>query len=126
MSLSVVTEAAAFERPVPTPVPTRESGSAPSRTATSRAPASVAGFEAGRCASWKRHTVFRQPAPAPPRRVVRARALEALHLADVFDHLDELVDGISLSASELDELSHFLDDGAALGCPGNRDSASAS
>ena len=44
---------------------------------------------------------------------------------DVFDHLDELVDGVSLSASELDKLSHFLDDGAALGCPGNRDSPTA-
>ena len=69
--------------------------------------------------------VFRQPAPAPPRRVVRARALEALHLADVFDHLDEFVDGVSLCASELNELANLLHDGAALGCPGNRDSPTA-
>ena len=45
---------------------------------------------------------------------------------DVFDHLDELVDGVSLPASELDQLPHLLDDGAALGCPGHGDSASAS
>ena len=44
---------------------------------------------------------------------------------DVFDHLDELVDGVSLPASELDQLSHLLHDRAALGCPGNRDSATA-
>ena len=46
--------------------------------------------------------------------------------SDVFDHLDELVDGVSLPASELDQLPHLLDDGAALGCPGHGDSASAS
>ena len=45
---------------------------------------------------------------------------------DVFDHLDEFVNGISLSASELDQLANLLHDSAALGCPGNRDSASAS
>src|SRR5262245_48546672 len=44
---------------------------------------------------------------------------------DVLDHLDELVDGVSLSASELDEFSDFLDDGAAFGCPGDGDSAAA-
>ncbi len=47
-------------------------------------------------------------------------------LGDVFDHLDELVDGVSLSAGELDQLPHLLHDGAALGCPGHRDSAPAS
>ena len=30
-----------------------------------RAAAGKAGFEAGRCATWKRHMVFRQPAPGP-------------------------------------------------------------
>ena len=46
-------------------------------------------------------------------------------LSTVFDHLDELVDGVSLRASELDQLAHFLHDGAAFGCPGDRDSAAA-
>ena len=49
----------------------------------------------------------------------------ALPSGDVLDHLDELVDGVSLPASELDQLPHFLHDGAALGCPGHGDSATA-
>jgi hypothetical protein len=44
---------------------------------------------------------------------------------NVLDHGDELVDGVSLPASELDQLAHFLYDGAAFGCPGDRDSATA-
>ena len=44
---------------------------------------------------------------------------------NVLDHLDELVDGVSLRAGELDQLSHLLHDGAALGCPGHRDPATA-
>jgi hypothetical protein len=44
---------------------------------------------------------------------------------DVFDHLDELVDGVSLSTRELDQFPHSLDDGAAFGCSGDCDSAPA-
>jgi hypothetical protein len=49
----------------------------------------------------------------------------ARRLGNVLDHLDEFVDGVSLTASELDQLAHFLHDGAALGCPGHGDSAPA-
>jgi hypothetical protein len=38
---------------------------------------------------------------------------------DVFDHLDELIDGIALPASVFDQLPDLLQDGAALGRPGN-------
>jgi hypothetical protein len=48
-----------------------------------------------------------------------------LFLADVLDHLDELVRRVSLPASELDQLTNFLHDRAALGRPGNRDAAAA-
>lgn len=44
---------------------------------------------------------------------------------DVLDHLDELVDGIALPASELDELANPLHHSATLGRPGNRNSATA-
>jgi hypothetical protein len=44
---------------------------------------------------------------------------------NVLDHRDELVDGVSLRASELDQLPHFLHDRAALGCSGNRNPAAA-
>jgi hypothetical protein len=44
---------------------------------------------------------------------------------DVLDHLDDLVDGVSLPAGELDQLTHFLHDRPALGCPGHRDAAAA-
>jgi hypothetical protein len=51
---------------------------------------------------------------------------EVCQLPDFFDHLDELVDGISLAASELDELPNFLHDGSALGRPGHDRAATAS
>ena len=44
---------------------------------------------------------------------------------NVLDHGDELVDRIALGAGEVDQFSYFLDDGAALGCPGYGDSAPA-
>ena len=46
-------------------------------------------------------------------------------MSTVLDHLDEFVDGVSLPASELDQLSNLLHDGAAFGCPGHGDSATA-
>jgi hypothetical protein len=46
-------------------------------------------------------------------------------LSTVLDHRDELVGGVSLPAGELDQFAHLLDDGAALGCSGNGDSAPA-
>jgi hypothetical protein len=46
--------------------------------------------------------------------------------ADLLDHLDELVDGISLPASELHELPNPLHDSSALGRPGHGGSATAS
>jgi Tol biopolymer transport system component len=46
--------------------------------------------------------------------------------ADVFDDLDQLVEAIALLAGEVDELFCSLDDGAAFGCPGDRDAPSAS
>ena len=46
-------------------------------------------------------------------------------LADVLDHLDELIDGVPLPAGELDELPSLLHDRSALGRPGNRNSATA-
>ena len=45
--------------------------------------------------------------------------------ADVFDHLDELVDGISLPASKLDQLPNLLYDRSALGRSGHGYSATA-
>jgi hypothetical protein len=45
---------------------------------------------------------------------------------DVLDHLDELVDGISLPLSELDQLPNPLHDSAALGGPGHGGPATAS
>ena len=46
--------------------------------------------------------------------------------ADVLDHLDELVDGISLPASELDELTNLLHDRSALGRSSHGNPATAS
>jgi hypothetical protein len=43
--------------------------------------------------------------------------------ANVLDHLDELVDGVALPASELDQLPHLLHDRSTLGSSRNRDSA---
>lgn len=51
--------------------------------------------------------------------------VRAVGLGDVLDHLDEFVDGVSLAAGELDEFADLLHDGAAFGCPGDRDSAAA-
>jgi hypothetical protein len=45
--------------------------------------------------------------------------------ADVLNHLDELVVGVTLSASELDQLTNLLHDGATLGRPGHRNAATA-
>jgi hypothetical protein len=62
-----------------------------------------------------------------PREAALARLrLHVSSSGDVLDHLDEFVDGVSLSASELDQLPDLLDDGAAFGCSGDGDSASAS
>ena len=44
---------------------------------------------------------------------------------DVLDHVDELVDGVSLPASESDQLPNPLHDRSALGCPGHGDPATA-
>jgi len=46
--------------------------------------------------------------------------------ADLLDHLDELVDGISLPASELHQLPNLLHDSAALGRPGHGRTTTAS
>ena len=48
-----------------------------------------------------------------------------LGAGNLLDHLDELVDGVSLCAGELDQLPHLLHDRSALGGPGDRDSATA-
>ena len=45
--------------------------------------------------------------------------------ADLLDHLDEFVHGISLSASELDQLPNLLHDRSALGRPGHGGPATA-
>ena len=45
--------------------------------------------------------------------------------ADVFDDLNELVEAVAVVAGEIDELSGSLDDGAAFGCPCDRDAAAA-
>jgi hypothetical protein len=46
--------------------------------------------------------------------------------ADVFDDLDQLVQVITLTAGVLDKFSCSLDDGAALGRPGDGDATAAS
>jgi len=43
----------------------------------------------------------------------------------VLDDLDELVEAVALTAGEGDELLCLLDDGAAFGCAGDGDAASA-
>ena len=46
--------------------------------------------------------------------------------ADRLDDLDQLVHAVALAAGEVDELSCLLDDGAALGRPGDGDATAAS
>jgi hypothetical protein len=46
--------------------------------------------------------------------------------ADVLDDLDQLVEAVALPAGEVDEFFGSLDDGAAFGCSGDMDAASAS
>ena len=75
--------------------------------------------------STQRYAATTRAGLGPPRSRGRTRAVRAACSGDVFDHLDEFVDGVSLAAGELDELTDFLDDGAAFGCPGDGDSASA-
>ncbi len=58
----------------------------------------------------------------PPSRY-QARQRGESSSAHALDHLDELVHGISLPASELDQLPDPLHDGSALGRPGHRDPA---
>ena len=47
-------------------------------------------------------------------------------LGNIFDDLDQLIQAVALSASELDEFLRSLDDRAAFGCARNRDATPAS
>ena len=55
-----------------------------------------------------------------------ASAVVVVSLADVFDDLDEFVDPVAVLAGEADEVSGACDDGASLGCAGDRDAVASS
>jgi len=63
--------------------------------------------------------VEKRVAARPRARRAGARAKAERALGHVLDHLNELIGGISLPASELDQLPHLLHDGSPLGCPGH-------